>query len=278
MAETTRRVLLGRAALLGCAKAALSGCARRIDAARDLSVAAPVDGNLLVSLVAAPELARPGGAVVVHAGDGPYLLVNSGTGYLALYGLCPHAGCELTWVPEDRQAECPCHGSRFAGDGTVLNPPARIDLPTYPADPPDAQGNIVIHLFAGDGVFKERVQGGQVQFPISEFPALQSVGGAILGRPDGFPGPLLVTRIAANGPDGVAAVSAVCSHLGCTVLPRQCTPGPGCPAASLLECPCHGSQFDLTGAFIQGPAGTALIRYAASFDGTTVTVSVQPRM
>src|SRR5204863_9057377 len=54
-----------------------------------------------------------------------------------------------------------------------------------------------------------------------------------------------------------------CTHLGCTVL----------PGAGELDCPCHGSIFNLAGGFVQGPAGTGLLRYVAAFDGTTVTVS-----
>jgi len=212
--------------------------------------------------------------VVQGAGFGSILLVNSGTGFFALRAECPHAGCLLTCVPEDRQAECPCHGSRFAGDGTLLNPPAKSDIARYPADS-DAQGNIVIRLFAGDGVFKEPVRNGQFTFAIADHPALQSVGGAVSGRPDGFPSPLVITRIAATGTDAVAAVSAICAHLGCKVLPAPCAAGPGCIAGFLLQCPCHGSQFDLAGAFIQGPAGNGLLRYATSFDGATVTVSTQ---
>jgi len=194
-------------------------------------------------------------------------VANAGTGYLALRAECPHEGCEVAWVQEDRQVDCPCHGSRFAGDGTLLNPPARANLTAFPAEA-DGQGNIVVHLFAGDGTFAERVQNGQVSFPISEFPTLANVGGVILGRPDGFPSPLLVARIASGvGADAIAGVSAICSHLGCTVL----------PAAGELQCPCHDSRFDLTGGFLQGPAGSNLLRYAIAFDGTTVTVSTTPR-
>lgn len=266
MTELSRRNLMRGAAAASCA-GALARCARRVDPVRDVAVGAPVDGELTVPLAAAPELGRAGGAIVAHpAGSGSgYLIVNGGGGWFALAARCPHAGCELTWVPEDRQAECPCHGSRFAGDGTVLNPPAVSDVQRYSADA--SSGSVVVHLFAGDGVFKERVENGQLQFPVSEFPALASVGGAILGRPDGFPSPLLVTRVAAAGPDAIAAVSAICSHLGCTVL----------PAGSILRCPCHGSEFDLTGAFIQGPAGIPLLRFGASFDGAVVTISTQPR-
>jgi Rieske Fe-S protein len=275
--ELTRRELMCRAALT-CAPLAVAGCARFVSTERTIAAAAPVDGNVLLPLSSAPELARAGGAVVVRpAGSSAFLVVNSGTGLFALRAECPHAGCILTWVPEDREAECPCHGSRFAGDGTVLHPPANSDIARYPVDGPDAQGNAVLRLFAGDGVFRQPVSGGSFSFAIADYPALQSVGGAVLGRPEGFPSPLLVTRIAAAGTDAVAAVSAVCSHLGCTVLPSACAPAPGCTAGSFLQCPCHGSEYDLTGAFLRGPAGTGLLRFGASFDGATVTVSTQPR-
>ncbi len=43
-------------------------------------------------------------------------------GFFALSAICPHLGCTI------RQAgkiyECPCHGSRFNGQGDVLNGPA----------------------------------------------------------------------------------------------------------------------------------------------------------
>ena len=267
-----------KTAVVSCAPLAVSGCARLISPARTLPAAAPVDGTVRVALSSAAELARKGGAVVVKpAGFEAVLLVNSGTGFFALRAQCPHKGCLLTWVPEDKEAECPCHGSRFAGDGTVLSPPAVSNIARYPADPPDALGDVVIHVFAGDGVFKNPVRDGQFSFAIADHPALQAVGGAVAGRPDGFPGPLVITRLAASGADAVAAVSAVCSHLGCSVLPSPCATGPGCPAGALLQCPCHGSQYDLAGGLLQGPAANNLLRYTVSFDGAIVTVSTQPR-
>jgi Rieske Fe-S protein len=49
--------------------------------------------------------------------------------------------------------------------------------------------------------------------------------------------------------DTVAAFSAKCTHMGCTVK----------PAGGELHCPCHGSKFNaLTGAVIHGPASAPL--------------------
>ncbi len=37
---------------------------------------------------------------------------------------CPHMGCALKWNPVERSWDCPCHGSRFAQDGSLLDNPA----------------------------------------------------------------------------------------------------------------------------------------------------------
>ena len=42
---------------------------------------------------------------------------------------CPHMGCALRWNEAEQSWDCPCHGSRFAADGTVLDNPANGDLP-----------------------------------------------------------------------------------------------------------------------------------------------------
>jgi hypothetical protein len=41
---------------------------------------------------------------------------------------CPHLGCALKWNRQERSWDCPCHGSRFAEDGKLLDNPATGDL------------------------------------------------------------------------------------------------------------------------------------------------------
>lgn len=40
---------------------------------------------------------------------------------------CPHMGCALKYNPQEHSWDCPCHGSRFAEDGRVLDGPANGD-------------------------------------------------------------------------------------------------------------------------------------------------------
>lgn len=42
--------------------------------------------------------------------------------------VCPHMGCNVKWNSYENTWDCPCHGSRFACDGTLLGGPAAKDL------------------------------------------------------------------------------------------------------------------------------------------------------
>jgi Rieske Fe-S protein len=41
---------------------------------------------------------------------------------------CTHIGCHVHWNSLETCWDCPCHGSQFAPDGTVLNGPAIMPL------------------------------------------------------------------------------------------------------------------------------------------------------
>lgn len=41
---------------------------------------------------------------------------------------CPHLGCALKWNAQEHSWDCPCHGSRFAEDGSLLDNPSTGDM------------------------------------------------------------------------------------------------------------------------------------------------------
>ena len=45
---------------------------------------------------------------------------------------CPHLGCALKWNKAERSWDCPCHGSRFQQDGTLIENPSTGDLQEPP--------------------------------------------------------------------------------------------------------------------------------------------------
>jgi glycine/D-amino acid oxidase-like deaminating enzyme/nitrite reductase/ring-hydroxylating ferredoxin subunit len=72
----------------------------------------------------AEELAYGEGAVVSVDGKRA-AAYRDGDGVLhAVSPTCTHMGCEVRFNPAERSWDCPCHGSRFAVDGAVLEGPA----------------------------------------------------------------------------------------------------------------------------------------------------------
>jgi len=62
------------------------------------------------------------------------------------------------------------------------------------------------------------------------------------------------------------AISALCTHQGCTVRWQS--------ADQPLLCPCHGSEFDLNGKVEKGPATVALPTYKARKQGDDAVISL----
>lgn len=119
--------------------AALAGCA---------SVAmlpvTPVNGLVRVHLRDVPHLAAPGGYLKLQPGEGRnpiYVLSLASGGYAALSPICTHLGCTVDIAGP--QLVCPCHGSTYARDGTVLRGPAERALQRHQLEE-TAEGDLLI--------------------------------------------------------------------------------------------------------------------------------------
>lgn len=88
-----------------------------------------------------------------------------------------------------------------------------------------------------------------------------------VGKPSEFPPgtdtliPGRNVRVIATN-EGIAAMSLVCTHLGCLVSRND----------EGFSCPCHGSKFDSSGHPIAGPAprGLAWLAVSQAADGTLI--------
>jgi glycine/D-amino acid oxidase-like deaminating enzyme/nitrite reductase/ring-hydroxylating ferredoxin subunit len=73
---------------------------------------------------------RPGEGCVVETEVGPLAVYRHPTGQLsALSPICTHLSCLVAWNTTEKTWDCPCHGSRYAPNGEVLNGPAVHPLP-----------------------------------------------------------------------------------------------------------------------------------------------------
>lgn len=77
----------------------------------------------------------PGEGRIVGSGTGQKAVHRDNDGILhAVSARCTHLGCIVRWNAGEQTWDCPCHGSRFEPDGTVLTGPAT--RPLDPQDPP----------------------------------------------------------------------------------------------------------------------------------------------
>jgi Rieske Fe-S protein len=63
--------------------------------------------------------------------DRRLFVVRDDDAFHVISAVCTHLGCTVQWKPETRRFDCPCHGSHFAADGTVIGGPAPRPLAWY---------------------------------------------------------------------------------------------------------------------------------------------------
>jgi Rieske Fe-S protein len=58
---------------------------------------------------------------------------------------CPHLGCRITQMSGDLLV-CPCHGSKFRSDGSLVSGPASRPLDPLPHESDPQTGALVVHV------------------------------------------------------------------------------------------------------------------------------------
>jgi glycine/D-amino acid oxidase-like deaminating enzyme/nitrite reductase/ring-hydroxylating ferredoxin subunit len=84
------------------------------------------------------EIARGEGALVRDGGKLLAVHRSADGGLVAVSAACTHLGCAVHWNAGEKSWDCPCHGSRFAPDGTVLHGPAARALAAASVSADDA--------------------------------------------------------------------------------------------------------------------------------------------
>lgn len=68
---------------------------------------------------------EPGEGAIVRAGGRKRAAYRDEAGAMHLLSpACTHLGCLVAWNPAERSWDCPCHGSRYSGEGDVIQGPA----------------------------------------------------------------------------------------------------------------------------------------------------------
>jgi Rieske Fe-S protein len=112
---------------------------------------------------------------------------------------------------------------------------------------------------------------GVLRIKASSYPALSAIGGSVQLLFIGYLKPFTLNRVEE---DRFVTLDSVCTHSGCTVARFNV-------ANHQMQCPCHGSRYDIEGRVFRDvngistePAPDDLGRYATSYDAPSDMISI----
>lgn len=117
----TRRTVVVGAGALG-AGLVVAGCATEDTGTGEAAPRTSTAGTVL-----GPAAEVPVGSAKIYGTQGIVVTQATGGSFAAFSTVCPHQGCAVAAV-EGATIVCPCHGSRFALDGSVEQGPATSPL------------------------------------------------------------------------------------------------------------------------------------------------------
>ena len=107
----------------------------------DTAIADAGSSDGRVNMGSAEELNTEG---FLYSKEDNIIVVKNDDGSLsALNPKCTHQQCPVEWDSASTSLTCPCHGSAFATDGSVITGPASTALASY-ADVMEDGGNIFV--------------------------------------------------------------------------------------------------------------------------------------
>jgi len=135
----TRRAMLqalGAAAATTAAFGTLGACGQQgsdLPTATATSCGSNMHCIALSDMTNAP-LNNVGGAMLLDTATDTIMVIRqTSTQVIAISAICTHKQCSMNFDTTKSQLTCPCHGSVFGEDGSVVNGPARQPLAVYSA-------------------------------------------------------------------------------------------------------------------------------------------------
>ncbi len=90
--------------------------------------------NIAFKLEQIEKLQKTGGWAILKIRERQIMFVRDKDDSIkAINPVCTHKNCTVEYHPDVNLIICPCHGSTFNLDGTVVKKPASEPLQTYPA-------------------------------------------------------------------------------------------------------------------------------------------------
>lgn len=110
--------------------------------------------------------------------------------------------------------------------------------------------------------YHQTIVDGKIALELSQYPELGEIGSALQLDVKTLSSPIIVIHVDTQR---FAALSPICTHLGCTVRKER----------SVFRCPCHGSTYALDGTVVRGPAEKSLATYRTEYDSERLVIHLQ---
>jgi Rieske Fe-S protein len=144
-----------------------------------------------------------------------------------------------------------------AGGGEAGSPTDPVK--TIPRDTTTTRTDTSTTTTGGTKGVKFEIVGSEVRVFLSRVPELATSPSAFIIEQ----AQMIILR---TGAQIYSALSAVCTHEGCTVNGLT---------DNRLVCPCHGSTYDFSGTVVVGPATSPLAKFNTSFDSAKNELVIQ---
>ncbi len=131
-----------------------------------------------------------------------------------------------------------------------------------------SSGLLAANLMSGTRAqagLRKIADGDSVTFDLADYDELKQVGGFKVIKEVSIGETTDNVIIVRKSEKEYLVFSSVCRHKKCNVKYKD--------EKKLFVCPCHGSNYDLTGKVVKGPSTGNIPQYAAVLSGTKLTVS-----